>query len=72
MHVCKGVFGACGSELEPLTGAIREGFLEQETSECDLQRCGMRLVEKQEAAGLSRKVASPEGLVGVRVGELEG
>lgn len=67
MYIHKGVFGARRSELEPLVGAIREGFLEQMASEYGFKRCRMWLMEKLETTGLSRKVTSPEGLVGVGV-----
>lgn len=31
MYIYKGIFSTCGSELDPLVGAIKEGFQEQVT-----------------------------------------
>lgn len=58
------VFSACGLNWSLLQGEIREGFLEEAASECGFKRYRMCLVGKQETADLSRKVASPERLVG--------
>lgn len=65
VYIYKGIFGTCGSELDPLVGAIKEGFQEQVTLECGFKRYGMCLVEKKATTGLARKVTSPEELVGV-------